>query len=118
MTKDEFNAFCEDLTLSLEEWFKYNGEIYFIQGYFVSETKKLCLTIGNVTSNKDVWERNVPYDPETQNSLELQETNVKAFLMSPLFNGKTFIEIYPEVKWLFYDEDDDDQSVEVKRNTD
>lgn len=78
MTKDELEAFCENQTLSQEDWFKYNGEIYFIQGFYISQENKMCLTLDNIASNKEVWINKVDYQED-----DTQETNVKEFLKPP-----------------------------------
>lgn len=106
MTKDELDAFYENQTLSQEDWFKYKGEIYFIQGYWDHVTNKICLVVDNITANKDVWSSEVDDTPNAQ------ENNVKEFMKTPLFDGKTFMEIFSEVKWLYSDEDEDDDDNE------
>ena len=103
MTKDELSAFYTDLVNSQEDWFKYNGEIYFVQGYCSLETNKLTITLENLTADKYVWIN------ELDETINTQEANAKAFMKAPVFEGKTFMEIYPDVKWLYYDEDDDDK---------
>ena len=110
MTKDELTAFYTDQVNSQEGWFKYKGETYFIQGYLDLDTNKLCIDLVNLTTNKRVWIH------ELDKPTSVQETNAKAFMEAPIFEGKTFMEIYPDVKWLYYDDDDDDNTDDKKES--
>ncbi len=89
MINGDAREFIDGLHYGDERFFLYNGDKYFIQGYYDDDNPMLELCIIEADNNFE-WRA-------------ISENNnypVEEFENAKIFNGKTFWEIESEIEWV------------------
>lgn len=84
--------FTDQLNYGQEIVFSYQGKKYFIQGWWSSENCEASLVLTDESSEEFtgyLWEH---HDPSMERCAE-------AFLTTPIWDGKNFLQIEKEVTW-------------------
>ena len=90
MIDGDAREFIEGLYYGDERFFFFDGEKYFLQGYFSKGKPMLELYVMENPKNHFAW-RSISKNGEYP---------VKEFESAPIFNGKTFWEAEQEIQWV------------------
>lgn len=90
MINGNANEFIEGLYYGDERFFLYNGNKYFIQGYYENNRPLLELYVLSPTSNNFKWQK-----ISTDNNYPVAD-----FENAKIFNGKSFWEIEKNIEWV------------------
>ncbi len=92
MINGSLNDFLDNLFIGIEMYLKFHGSIHFIQGYWKDDKDgKRKYHLMRAIDDKD-------YDWEVID--KNNDVCVKAFLSSPIWDGKKFLEIEDEIEWV------------------
>ena len=85
------NEFLDRIYSCQDTIFRYKGIKYWFQGYMPNiNTVHMEVTQYQPQSEQSVWE----YDGDT-----IEECQ-QAFIKAPIFNGKSFWNVEPDIEWL------------------
>ncbi len=103
MINGNFKSFLEYMEYGVDVVFKYHNRKYFTQGWYDEKTGLHCLCL-------DTWETSEKESPESlsddnrgilwEHKAKEMKDNIREFLIAKIWDGKSFLEIEPNVEWV------------------